>query len=305
MRRTLPPLNALRAFDAAGRHESFSRAAEELGVSHSAISRHVRGLEARLGVQLFKEEARGVGLTPDGHAYLDRIAPALEAIGEATEALGEAPDSRVTVNAEVLFSHQIILPSLVDFTDQHRTVELRIDSSAFLADIDKYEADYAVRFVRSGVPDRPADLLSAAPMFVYAAPHMFGGQVPSASQIVASRLLQDRRNDIWQSWFEAAGHGADWRDEETSWRMTAPSALQAALGGYGVFLGAADAVQRSCQLGQLRRITDVSISEGAFYLISRREGRRNKAQRAVREWLLDLTARFRTPGFWEEDQPIG
>ncbi|MEO1662989.1 MAG: LysR family transcriptional regulator, partial [Pseudomonadota bacterium] len=81
--RTLPPLNALRAFEAAARHESFSRAAEELGVSHSAISRHVRGLEARLGVQLFRDAARGVALTDAGGHYLDRVSPAFDVIGAA------------------------------------------------------------------------------------------------------------------------------------------------------------------------------------------------------------------------------
>ena len=70
MARSLPPLNALRAFEAAGRHQSFSRAADELGVSHSAVSRHVRGLEDRLGAQLFRDLPRGVALTQAGARYL-------------------------------------------------------------------------------------------------------------------------------------------------------------------------------------------------------------------------------------------
>ena len=77
MARYLPPLNALRAFEAAGRHQSFSRSADELNVSHAAISRHVRGLEKRLGVQLFRNVARGVELTKAGRRYLDQITPAL------------------------------------------------------------------------------------------------------------------------------------------------------------------------------------------------------------------------------------
>ena len=80
MSRKLPPLNALRAFEAAGRHDSFTRAAQELGVNHSAISRHVRGLEHRLGVHLFKDLPRGVALTPEGQSYLKRITAALDLV---------------------------------------------------------------------------------------------------------------------------------------------------------------------------------------------------------------------------------
>ncbi|MEL7124934.1 MAG: LysR family transcriptional regulator, partial [Pseudomonadota bacterium] len=110
--RSLPPLNALRAFEAAARHESFSRAAEELGVSHSAISRHVRGLEARLGVQLFRDQSRGVVLTPEGQHYAQRIAPAFDVIGDATEGLADTPAGRVVVNSEPLFAAKVVAPLL-------------------------------------------------------------------------------------------------------------------------------------------------------------------------------------------------
>ncbi len=83
MPRSLPPLNAIRAFEAAGRHESFSAAASELNVSHAAISRHVRGLERRLGVQLFRNVVRGVALTDAGRDLLKEVTPALDRIAEA------------------------------------------------------------------------------------------------------------------------------------------------------------------------------------------------------------------------------
>ncbi len=87
MGRLLPPLNALRAFEAAGRLGSFTKAAEELNVSHSAISRHVRGLEDRLNVHLFRSQNTGVTLTDQGRSYLSEITPALDRIANATEAL--------------------------------------------------------------------------------------------------------------------------------------------------------------------------------------------------------------------------
>lgn len=109
MTRDLLPLNTLRAFEAAGRHQSFSHAAVELGVNHTAISRHVRGLENRLGVQLFKDLARGVVLSSDGDAYHARVTPALDLISDATDDLAKAPDGRVTVNCEPLFAQKFVV----------------------------------------------------------------------------------------------------------------------------------------------------------------------------------------------------
>ena len=154
MLRNLPPLNALRAFDAAGRHQSFSRAAEELGVSHSSISRHVRGLEDRLGVQLFRDLPRGIELSPDGAAYLARIAPALDAIGDATDGLAEQPLGSVTVNAETLFAIKWLMPRLGDFQAAHPEVEVRLEASRQLADVARYEADFAIRLRSWGSRNR-------------------------------------------------------------------------------------------------------------------------------------------------------
>lgn len=115
MSRRLPPLNALRAFDAAGRHESFTRAAGELGVSHSSISRHVRGLEDRLNVRLFRDQSRGVELTAAGARYLAVVSSALDQIAEATEALTERPSGTLVVNSEPFFAAKWLVPRLGDF----------------------------------------------------------------------------------------------------------------------------------------------------------------------------------------------
>jgi LysR family glycine cleavage system transcriptional activator len=100
MARSLPPLNALRAFEAAGRLGSFTKAAIELNVSHSAISRHVRGLEKRLDVHLFRTLNTGVALTDQGRAYLASVTPALDQIAQATEALTTQPRGTVTLTTE-------------------------------------------------------------------------------------------------------------------------------------------------------------------------------------------------------------
>lgn len=304
MSRALPPLNALRAFEAAGRHESFSKAAEELSVSHSAISRHVRGLEDRLGTQLFADAAPGVVLTAEGRNYLERITPALDAISEATETVGEAPRGAVVVNSDPVFAYHVLAPHLGAFADAHPDIELRLVASSALANIDRYEADIAIRFAHAGTLERPNDLVSAAPLFPYAARGFFPAQ-PTLHDIVSARRLRDRRDpQIWQRWADEAG----WNGPSlpfTRWRYRAPFAIEATCGGYGVYLSSSDCANRHCKAGNLVRLSDVAIVDGAFRLLVQEGATRRKAVRVVREWLLDITHVFRAGPFWEVDQPLG
>jgi len=142
----MPPLNALRAFEAAGRHESFSKAAEELGVAHSAISRHVRGLEHHLGAQLFRDLPRGVALTEVGARYLAWLTPAFDRIAEASEIFAEAPAGRIVVDSEALFAAKWLIPRLGDFYARFPEIDLRLDATRDLADLARYQADLAIRY---------------------------------------------------------------------------------------------------------------------------------------------------------------
>ncbi len=303
MARTLPPLNALRAFEAAGRHESFSKAAGELNVSHSAISRHVRGLEDRLGAQLFRDAAQGVALTEEGRAYLARVSPALDDIAEATEAVGEGPDGRVLLNSDGLFANEVMAPHMSALWRAHPEIDLRVVTSNRLADLDRYEADFALRFALSGRLDHPGDLICNAPLFPYAAPGVFASH-PGVSEILAARRMQDRPPGVWQRW--AACAGVDPATVEVAeWRMRAMLALSVARGGAGVYLGSADVVNTACVTGQLCRLSEVGLQEGAYFLVTREMPLRRKALRVVREWLLDATAPLRAPNFWDVSQPVG
>jgi len=303
MARSLPPLNALKAFEAAGRYESYSRAADELNVSHSAISRHVRGLEDRLGVKLFAQAGVGVSLTADGQAYLARVGPALDDIAFATETIGEVPAGRVTINSDPFFAQQVLAPNLGTFLSAHPDIDLRLVPSSHLADVDRYEADFALRFAASGHLDRAADLVSAAPVFPYAAPGMFS-DLPAPQDIIKARRVQDRRLDIWLKWAKAAGLD-EAEVDVADWRMRAPLAAAAACGGGFVYLGSAETANSMCLRGELARISPIGLQDGAHFLLGNETQMRRKALRVVRSWVLDITERFRTTPFWEKDQPLG
>jgi LysR family glycine cleavage system transcriptional activator len=300
MARVLPPLNALRAFEAAGRHQSFSGAAEELSVSHSAISRHVRGLEARLGVQLFREASRGVALTEDGMRYLERITPALDLIGSATESLADAPQGRVTLNSEPLFAAKVVMPRLAAFHAAYPEIDLRIEGSNMVADLERYEADLAIRFTMSGTLDLPSDLLSDAPLYPYAAPGVLKDDMLRPEDLQRHRLYRDRGPDVWTNWCAAAGFDPG-LVPPSHWRLRAPLALAAALNGVGLYIGSSDCAAPDVGAGRLVQLSGIGIRHGAFYLVAAGPASRRKAVRVVRRWLLDGCAPLRRG----ENQPFG
>jgi len=159
MARRLPPLNALRAFEAAARHNSFAGAAAELRVSHAAISRHVRGLEARLGATLFRKAARGVTLTAEGARYLQTVGRAFDEIAAATEALAASTCQQISVSAEPAFAAKWLVHRLGRFRDRNPEIDVSLDPSPVLVDLERGEADLAIRYGAGGWPGVRQDLL--------------------------------------------------------------------------------------------------------------------------------------------------
>lgn len=292
MSRSLPPLNALRAFEAAGRHESFSRAAGELGVSHSSISRHVRGLEHRLGVRLFRDLPRGVALTQAGARYLAAITPAFDRIAEATEAFDPRPAGQVSVNAEPLFAGKYLLPRLQGFYDKFPDVTVRLDASSGLADMARYEADLAIRFYHAGPQGQDAPLLSDAPLYPFAAPKLVPESLP-ANALLKLPLLRDRREDTWHRWAQLAGCNPPPGDP-SQWRMRVNLAYDAALLGRGVLLTSAEIASSDVAAGRLIQCSDIGFRMGSYHLVIAEGAIRRSAVRHFRDWIIDQSALHRS-----------
>ena len=140
----LPPLNALRAFDAAGRHLNFRLAADELGVTQAAVAQHVRNLEARLGVALFQRLARGVTLSPEGRRYHLRIAEAFEQMREATRQVRPEPTS-VVISATPTFAAKWLIPHLPRFAERFPETDLRIMATEQISSLHSDGIDLAIR----------------------------------------------------------------------------------------------------------------------------------------------------------------
>ncbi len=292
MARVLPPLNALKAFEAAGRHESFSRAADELNVSHSAISRHVRGLEDRLGVSLFRDLPRGVELTLEGRGLLLRVMSALDEIAEATEIVRQRPEGTLTISCEPLFAMKYLIPRLPGFYSAFPGVELRLEASRALADVERHDADLAIRFAHRGVLDIPSDLISDEPLFTYATPDLRPEGWDSPEQVLNYRLYRDRIGEVWPRWAEVAGFEMP-QSRMNGWRMETDLSLTAAVSGLGVFLGSEDCVLSDLQAGRLIRCFPIGFREGSFRLVLGAGAVRRRSVQAFRTWLLDESANLR------------
>ena len=292
MARSLPPLNALRAFEAAGRHQSFSRAADELGVSHSAVSRHVRGLEDRLGAQLFRDLPRGVALTQAGARYLSTLAPAFDRIAEASEMFDQRPAGQVTLDAEPLFATKWLIPRLGDFYKRFPDVELRLQASSALADLERYEADLAIRFLQASPAKQAAPLLSDAPLYPYAAPGLVSDTLPVA-KLLQLPLLWDRQGDTWQRWAVLAGQPAP-KAATSLWRMRARLAYESALAGHGVLLVSSEIAEVDVAAGRLVRCSDLGFRMGGYHLMSAEGVMRRSAVRSFRDWVIDQSAALRS-----------
>lgn len=293
MSRVLPPLNALRAFEAAGRHESFSRAADELGVSHSAVSRHVRGLEHRLKVRLFRDQPRGVVLTPEGQRYLAYVSPALDQISEATEALHSQPPGVLTVNCEPVFAVKWLVPRLGEFYDRYPEITLRLDVSKELIDVERYEADLAIRFRKTGMADPDAELISDAPLNPFASPELVAQGIRTPQDLTRFRLWRDRTANHWGEWFAQLGDAAPDPEPLPEWHSSAVLGVEAALCGQGVVLAGEDVMLRHVASGELVRCFDLPLQRGAYFLVRRERVSGGRMSRVFQDWLMGATRELR------------
>ena len=160
MKRTLPPLNGLRAFEAAARHMSFTDAADELSVTQAAISHQVRGLEQRLGLKLFVRRNRSLLLSEAGQAYLPAVRSAFDQLNEATEKLLQKDrGGHLTVTTTSSFAVKWLVPRLGGFQRANPEIDVRISTGTGLVDFSREDVDIGIRYGRGQWPGLTAERL--------------------------------------------------------------------------------------------------------------------------------------------------
>jgi LysR family glycine cleavage system transcriptional activator len=208
MLRRLPPLNALKAFEAAARHESFTRAAEELCVTQGAVSHQVKALEAELGIKLFNRERQRLIITEAGREYLAVLRDSFDRIAVGTERLIQRQSSGVlTVSTSPDFAAKWLVNRLGRFAETHPGIDLRISATLHHVDFAREDVDLAVRHGDGSWPGLDVARLSTEQLFAVCSPKLLKGRqrITKPSDVLKFPLLHlDDRKD-WAKWLEAAG----------------------------------------------------------------------------------------------------
>ena len=287
MGRRLPSLNALKAFEAAARLESFTHAATELFVTHAAISRHIRDLEEWLGTQLFIRTGRGVDLTDGGQRDVTRLTPLFDQIADATREAAAVGDVRqLLVTVEPSIASRWLVPRLGRFNQLHPDIELSIDPNSKFADFRSGEADVGIRYGPGGWDDVEVMKLTDAVIFPVAAPSLLKGTTKLQPADLANyNLLHESRKQWWADWLTAAGvEGVeDWRGTVFQNHL----AIEAAEAGQGFALSDQILCTDALIEGWLVRPFNFDMKDHWHYWIVRAKGMKETAPaRAFREWLM-------------------
>ncbi len=293
MKRTLPPLNGLRAFEAAARHMSFTDAAEELSVTQAAISHQVRGLEQRLGLKLFVRRNRSLLLSEAGQAYLPAVRSAFDQLSEATEKLLQKDrGGHLTVTTTSSFAVKWLVPRLGGFQRLHPEIDVRVSTGTGLVDFSREDVDIGIRYGRGNWPSLTAERLVSEDIMPVCAPSLVKGPngLKKPADLKRFNLLHiGPFPDDWQVWLTAAGvKGIDF-SRGVSFDF-ALAAYQAAMDGLGVALGRKVLVAPDLEAGRLVVPFDFKMSsEAAYYLVYPPEAIRRRKIKAFRDWIVTLT----------------
>lgn len=293
MKRTLPPLNGLRAFEAAARHMSFTDAAEELNVTQAAISHQVRGLELRLGLKLFVRRNRSLLLSEAGQAYLPAVRSAFDQLNEATEKLLQKDKGgHLTVTTTASFAMKWLVPRLGGFQRANTEIDVRISTGTGLVDFSREDVDIGIRYGRGQWPNLMAERLVAEDVMPVCAPALLKGPngLKKPTDLKRFTLLHiGNFPDDWQVWLTAAGvKGVD-ASRGVSFDF-ALAAYQAAMDGLGVALGRNPLVEPDLKAGRLVVPFEFKrSSDFAYYLVYPPEAIRRRKIKAFRDWIVSLS----------------
>jgi LysR family glycine cleavage system transcriptional activator len=288
MPRRLPPLNALPSFEAAARHLSFSRAADELCVTHGAVSRAVRNLEDHLGVQLMIRATRSIRLTPIGKSFAAEIRDVLERLAAATSAATGQSSGIVSVSTIDSFAARWLMPRLFRFRRTHGDIDVRVATSERLADFASDGIDIAIRCGGGQYPGLSAELLMKEDHFPVCSPKLLKGRYPlrTPADLVHHTLLHDVFTVDWAIWLRSAGiDNVDPHRGPTF--LSSDHAIQAATQGEGVVLGRSALVADDLAAGRLVRPFEFSLPASfAYYVVYPPRALQRPNVKAFHDWLM-------------------
>jgi LysR family glycine cleavage system transcriptional activator len=283
------PLNALRVFEAAARHASFTRAGDELGMTQTAVSYQIKLLEETLGETLFLRQPRQVILSEAGERLAPKVAEGLTKLAEAVADLRGAAEQKLHIHSTPTFATQWLSRTLGDFQLKHPTIAVRLSTSQDLIDFAREEADVSIRWGKGDWPGLTCHRvmrMDFAPMLSPALAETIGG-VNEPADLLKLPIISPL--DIWwRTWFSAAGI------DNPGLERFPPNELgvqtidaQVAMAGQGVAILNPGHFRAEVAAGQLYQPFTLTCNDGRDYWLAYPENRRNILKiRAFRDWIL-------------------
>jgi LysR family glycine cleavage system transcriptional activator len=288
MPRRLPPLNALKAFEAAARNESFTRAAEELCVTQGAVSQQVKGLESILGIRLFNREHQRLIMTDAGREYLAVVRDALDRIAMGTDRLLQRQSAGVlTVSTSPDFAAKWLVHRLGRFAENHANIDLRVSATMHHVDFAREDVDLAIRHGDGKWPGLDVVRLCPERLFPVCSPKLVAGRnrVTQPSDLLKFPLLRLDDWSTWERWFESAGvtdpvaHGPILN--------RASMLIDAAVDGQGIALARTALAAWDIINGRLVRPINASLKlSNTYWIVCPKATSRLPKIETFRRWLL-------------------
>jgi len=290
----LPPLSALRAFEAAARHMSFSKAADELHVTPAAVSHQIHALEEDLGVRLFHRMNRSIELTASARVLLPGLTEAFAGIQSSVRRLRAHNDTgTLTVTASPSFAAKWLVLRLHRFQEQHPEVDVRISATDAIVDLAKGDFDIAIRYGAGRYSGLEVELLLKNEVFPACSPQLLtnGPPLRTPADLPAHALIHDQAVErdplvpTWSMWLKAAGvtnvpaiTGLSFNNMHL--------ALDAAISGHGVVLAQSTIAAADLAAGRLVRLFSLALPDQfAYYIVTASGALERPKVRAFRDWL--------------------
>ncbi len=278
------PLNALRMFDAAARHLSLTRAAQELHVTQAAVSQHIRNLEERLGKPLFRRLPRGLALTDEGQALWPVVAQSFERIEQSLQQVAEPrPREILTVGVVGTFAIGWLIPRLNQFQQLHPYIDLRLLTNNNRVDLAGEGLDAAVRFGDGAWHGTHAQMLLRAPLSPMCTP-MLAQQLREPADLARQTLLRSYRPQEWEGWFADLDQAAPLA--RGAMFDSSLTLAEAAAQGAGVALLPARMFEHMLQQRRLVRPFAHEVDTGAYWLTYLKSRQASPALQTFRQWLM-------------------
>ncbi|PHN33008.1 LysR substrate-binding domain-containing protein [Pseudomonas sp. ICMP 460] len=288
----LPPLAALRAFEALARLGKVNLAAAELHVTHSAVSHQIRSLEEYVEIALVLRDKRSLALTDEGRVYAYQIRQALGEIASVTEKLlAKTKHAQLSLSVLPSYAMHWLLPRLHDFRSAHPEVHLRLASSMAFASFEQGPLDCAIRFGHGQWPDVHCETLMGDSLLVVAARDFNHGVPPGTAQAILQQPLL-HASESWPIWLGAAG--LEGQRPQASLEFTESTLmLEAVRLGHGIALTRRSIAHSLIQRGDLVRLTDIEPAHPSRYFLVWPVGSKHSAQLTLlHTWLKEQVAAY-------------